>query len=114
MTTSITEEPTDLSSFPLRREDRNVNPKPLFPGFLAKYALLKKNFKLPKIFCIKFSAKIVLMKMFVAIVLTKLQRSESGANVSYAGGPKISTPKRTPEARTVKTDVILEVSVELH
>ena len=57
----------------------------------------------------------ILMKILVAIILTTLQRSESRANVKktyYAAYSGISGPKRIPEARMVKTDVIFEVSVE--
>ena len=57
----------------------------------------------------------VLMKIFVAIILTKLQRFESRANAkNYAAGPEIFSPKRAPEACMVKTDVIFEVNVEFY
>ena len=59
----------------------------------------------------------VLMKIFVAIILTKLQRSKSRVNVKKtynAVGLEISTLKRTPATRTVKTDVIFEVNVEFY
>ena len=57
------------------------------------------------------------MKIFVAIILTELQRSESRTNVKktyYVAALEISSPKRTPEARVVKTDVIFEVNVEFY
>ena len=57
----------------------------------------------------KFSTKVVLMKIFVAIILKKLQRFESGVKVA---GVEISRPKRTLEARMVRTDVVFAVSVE--
>ena len=60
----------------------NVNPWVSFPNFLVKYALLRTNFKLSKIFCIKFSTKMAFMKIWVAIILTKLQRFESRATLS--------------------------------
>ena len=60
----------------------------------------------------------VSVKIFVAIILTVLQRSGSRVNVKkihYTAGPEISSPKRTPEARMVKTDVIIfGVSVEFY
>ena len=59
----------------------------------------------------------VSMKIFVVIILTKLERSESTANVNktfYAAGTEISSPKRTPQARMVQTDVIFEASIEFY
>ena len=55
-------------------------PELTFSRFSRKICLFEKNFKIPKIFCIKFSTKMALMKILVAIILTKLQRSESRAN----------------------------------
>ena len=59
----------------------------------------------------------VLIKICVSIILTKLQRSESRANAkktNYAANLGISSLKRTLQARMVKTDVIFEVSVEFY
>ena len=55
----------------------------------------------------------VLIKILVAIILTELQRFESRANVkkTNAADPKISRPKRTPEANMVRNDVICEVNI---
>ena len=57
------------------------------------------------------------MKILVVLILTKLQRLESRANVKeiyYAAGLGISSRKRTAEARMVKIDVIFEGSVEFY
>ena len=56
-------------------------------------------------------------KICVAIVSTKLQRFESRANVKKTyktADPEVCSPKQTPEARMVKTDVIFKVSVEFY
>ena len=56
----------------------------------------------------------VLMKISIAIILTKLQRFESRERIkktNYAAGPEISMPKQTLEARLGKFDVIFEVWV---
>ena len=59
----------------------------------------------------------VLIKMFVAFIWTKLQRFESRANgekTYLAASLEVSSPKRTPEARMVKNNVIFEVGVEFY
>ena len=53
----------------------------------------------------------ILMKIFVAIILTKLQHFEKSANVKKtyrAAGPGIPSPSGLPEVRMVKIDVIFE------
>ena len=77
-------------------------PKITFSRFSREISTFQKNLKLPKIFCIKFSTKMVLMKIVVAIVLTNLQRFESRANVKETyddARPEISRPERDLEAR---------------
>ena len=57
----------------------------------------------------------VLIKIFVAIILTKLQRFESSASkkeLLRPACPEIYSLKRTPEARTVETDLISVVNVK--
>ena len=52
-----------------------------FSRFSREICTFEKNVRLTKKFFIKFRTKMVLTKIFVAIILTKLQRSESRANV---------------------------------
>ena len=64
-------------------------PKISFSRFSREICTFEKNVKSYKMFYVKFSTKMILMKLFVAIVLTKLQRFESEANVKktqYATG----------------------------
>ena len=58
-----------------------MNPKSLFPGFSREIGTFEKKVTLQKIFCVKFSTKMVFIKIFIATILTKLQRSESRRNV---------------------------------
>ena len=48
-----------------------------FPRFSREICAFEKNVKLQKMFCIKSSTKKVLLRIFVAIILTELQRFES-------------------------------------
>ena len=48
-----------------------------FPQFPREICAFKKNVRSQKIFCVKFSTKMLLMKISVAIILTKLQPCES-------------------------------------
>ena len=58
-------------------------PKIAFSQFSREICTFEKNIKLSKMFCIKFSTKIILITIFTAIILTKLQRSESRANLRH-------------------------------
>ena len=51
-----------------------------FSRFTREICIFEKNFRLAKIFFIKFSIKMVIMKIFVAIILAKLQHFESRAS----------------------------------
>ena len=64
-----------------RPDMKKSEPKMNFPQFSRGICTFEKNVKRQKIFCIKFFTKKIIMKIFVAIYLTKLQRSESTANV---------------------------------
>ena len=76
---------------PLLRDTKR-KPKITFSRLSREICTFEKNLRSPKIFCMKFSTKMVPMKIFVAIISTKLQRSESR-------GPEISSSKQTPQAR---------------
>ena len=62
-----------------------------FPRFSREICTFEEKVWLQKIFGVKSSTKMVLMKILVAIVLTELQRFGSGANVKKtycaAAGP---------------------------
>ena len=79
-TSSITKtNPRLPTRFLLRGSQREF--KITFSRFSRETCTFEKNIRSLKIFFIKFSTKMVLIKISVAIILTMLQRSESRANV---------------------------------
>ena len=108
-------EPTAPELGPPLWRIRIVNPRSL-SRFSREICIFEKNVKLRKMFYIKFFTKMVPIKIFVEIILTKLQRFLSRANVKEhsAAGPEVSSPERTPEVRMARTDVIFEVGVQFY
>ena len=81
MTPSVTKKkPFSLPRSPLWRRLKR-EPDITFSRFSREISAFEKKVKLSKIFYIKFSIKIVLIKICVACVLTKLQRLKSRGNV---------------------------------
>ena len=82
-----------------------------FSRFSRKICSFEKNVKSQKTFRIKFSTKMVQIKFFVAIILTKLQRFESTANATTRSGSLQSEADSGSPHRMVKTNVIFKVRV---
>ena len=61
------------------------DPEITFSRFSREICTFEKNVWSQKIFFIEFSTKMVLIQIFVAVILTKLQRFESRANVKVRG-----------------------------
>ena len=69
-----------LTLFPVL-EGVEMRTQSQFSQFSREKCSFEKNVRLQKIFRVQFSTKVVLMEIFVAIILKKLQRFESTANV---------------------------------
>ena len=77
MTSSIAKKSTALAVMSFFEERVKTRTPSQSYRFSREICTFEENVKLQKIFFIKFSIKMVLIKMFVAIILTKLQRFES-------------------------------------